>query len=117
MNLNIALISLLLLTLFSCNESKEPVLFNPPLKEKQFIDVLTEIHLVDALSKQKLLEDNRDLKVKFGQYNGVLEKHGVTRAQFDSTFLYYSQKPIELSAVYDSILARYVQIELELEER
>ena len=111
------LIILLITIFFSCKDHTVVELKAPPIKEKDFINLLTDIHLVDALSKQKVIDDNRKLPIKFGQYKGVFEKHGVTKEDFDATMVHFSQKPELFLAMYDSVIANYVRMEVELDKR
>lgn len=107
---------LVVLTLLSCKDHTIVELKSPPITQNDFVELLTDIHLVDALSKQKLIDDNRKLTVKFGQYKSVFQKHGVTKKEFDASMTYFSQKPDLFLAMYDSIIANYVRMEVKFDK-
>ena len=77
---------------------------------------MTDIHLVDALSKQKVIDDNRRLDIKYAQYKSVLAKYQVSKADFDTTLVYYSKHPDEFKEIYNEIINEFKQMEIEVYE-
>lgn len=102
--------------LISCKDELAVSYTPPPLSDSLFVKVLGEIHLVDALSKQKVTADNRMLETKYSQFKGVLEKHDVSQAEFDTTLTYYSKHPEHFKEIYNQIIDSYKQMEIELYE-
>lgn len=100
--------------LSSCKDELAVKYTPPPLSDSLFVEVLSEIHLVDALSKQKVTADNRMLEVKYSQFKGVLKKHNVNQADFDTTLVYFSKHPEEFKEIYNQIIASYKQMEIDL---
>lgn len=105
------------LLLLSCKDHTKLELSDPPINQNDFISVLMDIHLVDAMSKQKLVDDNRQLPIKFGQYKRVFVEHNITKADFDSTMMYYTRQPEVFLALYDTVIARYQDLEAELDNK
>ena len=107
---NIFIIVCALLVFHSCKEEvKEQI---PPgiLPQNKMISVLTDLQLVEAtiqLNSMAISDSSR--KIAEGYYKYVFDKNRITAIQFDSSFRYYSSRPKELSAVYDSVLARLSQ--------
>lgn len=59
-------------------------------------------------------------KVRDGQldpYAGVLQEHGVTRAQFDTTLHYYCAQPAGLEPIVERLIGRLQKLEDELGPR
>ena len=105
---------LFVFTLFiSCKDELKVQATPPPVSDSLLIAIMTEMHLVDALSKQRVIEDNRRLDVKYGQYKYVLEKYGVSHADFDTSLVYFSKHPDLFKGIYDSIIVRFKQMEIE----
>lgn len=85
--------------LYSCTGKSSYIL--PPDKMEK---VLYEYHLAHALGEQNKYEN----RYKSSLYiQSVLDKNGVTLAQFDSSMHWYSRKLPELSTMYQSIAKRF----------
>jgi hypothetical protein len=105
---------LFVFTLFiSCKDELKVQATPPPVSDSLLIEIMTEMHLVDALSKQRVIEDNRKLDIKYGQYKYILEKHGVSHADFDTSLVYFSKHPDLFKEIYDSIIVKFKQMEIE----
>ena len=67
--------------------------------------LLYDLHRTDALlqisGKQYESDEVRDL-----YYAGVLERHGVTQAQFDSSLVWYTAHPQLFDKIYPKVIAR-----------
>lgn len=67
--------------------------------------LLYDLHRTDALlqisSKQYESDEVRDL-----YYGAVLEKHGVTQAQFDSSLVWYTAHPQLFDKIYPKVVLR-----------
>jgi hypothetical protein len=113
------------------------------IPRKKFISVLVDIHLADAIGSEILdaspwsthmvnvfaepsdanvasSGDTSDAKPVMidstSLYLSVFNKHGVTRAQFDSTIKYYSNHPDDFLKIYSEVTARLKIMETELTE-
>lgn len=76
------------------------------LKKEKMIDVLTDIHLMDALLHEENSVRQDKLDKGLYLYPSILEKHQVTRTEVDSSLFYYNQYPKEFIAMYEEIIAR-----------
>ena len=74
--------------------------------------LLYDLHRTDALlqisGKQYESDEVRDL-----YYGAVLEKHGVTQAQFDSSLVWYTAHPNLFNKIYPKVLAELKEEEQE----
>lgn len=72
--------------------------------EDKMVNLLTEIHLADAILSKDVntLDHRKDMALYF--YPSVLEKYGVTRAQMDSSVSYYIRNPKIYLRIYEKVL-------------
>lgn len=74
-----------------------------PLGERRFADLLVDLHTADGI-----LSDARLAPVgeqdKYMYYTGLFDKHGITRAEFDSCVHYYSARPERYERVYEKVI-------------
>lgn len=105
----VLLVSLLLLN--SCK--KETGI----LEKKQFVDVLVDLHIYDAvstdysLSAQFLAIDSTVL------YRSILAHHNTNRAEFDATLDWYAEHPKRFNEVYDEVFGSVERINNDLSEK
>lgn len=94
------LVSILLaLTIFigGCNLRPSNV-----LSRNKMIDVSTDVLLVDAYVQDRYLSDSA---VKL-LYEGVFAQHNITRADYDSSLVWYGMNTEKFSSVYEEIQRR-----------
>lgn len=90
----------IMLSSTSCDKRPEGV-----LTDAQMCDVLADMHKSDAYLKiEKSPADTDSLNRQFMQ--GILRRHGITRAQFDSSLVWYGHHVDRFDAVYDRVLAQ-----------
>ncbi len=101
---NISVIGLIFL-LFACNNKPAGV-----LSQRKMTNILTDLHILEGSLAAKGINYNEfDLKSKY--YNSVLEKYGVTEAQFDSSVVWYTKNPKEYDDIYEKVYTRVVALE------
>ncbi|MCX6225733.1 MAG: DUF4296 domain-containing protein [Bacteroidia bacterium] len=96
-------ILIILLVLNSCGEgrskSKKGI-----LSEEKMVELLVDTHLADAM----LLVDNSRLDEKRNKalfyFPSVLEKHGITKAQMDSSVAWYMRNPAGYARIYEQVI-------------
>lgn len=102
----LSLVSLIAICL-ACTEKQ---VTNTYIVEKnKFAQIVADFHFVDAASKQMIISNNRNIYIKHQQFKGILEKHNISQAKFDSTVTYYSQRPEEYKAIYEKAELLLVQ--------
>ncbi len=100
-SLIVGLLSLALIT--SCNNNKMKVP-DGILDPDELSPLLIDIHLVDGfLHNQKTIRKDKEDSA-FNYYPSILKEHGISRAMFDSTILFYSQYPKEFAKIYEEVL-------------
>ena len=68
-------------------------------------DIMVDLHKTDALLQVAGLQFGHD-DVADIYYAEVLEKHGVTQAQFDSSLVWYTAHPQLFDKIYPKVLAK-----------
>lgn len=109
------LIAIILITMYSCSwvKNKEENI----IEEKQFVDLLIDIHLADAVVSNegyKLINDSVKLDL---YYDYVLKKHNISRNKFKQTVIYYTKKPNEYNKIYEQVLEKLSKQEEEVKTK
>ena len=69
-------------------------------------DILVDYHIAKAMAQQSM-NDNLDRNYRQTLYiEAVLEKHGVTKAQFDSSLVYYYTRADRFEPIYKRVSER-----------
>lgn len=68
-------------------------------------DVLIDLHKTDALIQVSGLQYGHD-EAENIYYAQVLEKHGITQAQFDSSIVWYTAHPLLFDKIYPKVKDR-----------
>ena len=91
------------LTLVSCSNSPHAKPTGA-LHPDTLVSILVDIHLVDAIlhEENNNPEEKRDKALYF--YPSLLEKHQVSRAEIDSSIVYYTRFPKEFSRMYEKVI-------------
>lgn len=89
----------------ACNKSKDST-----LSRKEMTSFLIDLHTLDgALSSKGMgaIDDRNNVYY----YNALLKKHGITKAQFDSTLVYYAKNPKKFERIYTVVLEELTQLD------
>jgi len=97
---------ILLLTLFCCREDPTQLRRKDLIPKKKFIEVLTEMHLMDALSSDYQLHKYFPAGDSVYIYESIFEKYDITQAQFDTTVALYTKRPDLFLEIYNEVLVR-----------
>lgn len=73
------------------------------LSSRQMVDVLTDLHRMDGVIQVKNISRERG-EDELSYYDAVLASHGVTRAQFDSSLVWYTHHPQRFDKLYPRVL-------------
>ena len=86
-------------------QSCKPGVPNDVLKMQKMEDVLYDFHLAQALASQHS-SDSIDYYTRLYQLS-ALSKHGVTKADFDHSMVYYERHTDKLKKMYDHLAERF----------
>jgi hypothetical protein len=104
------------LLLFACSQEKQVVIPNNVLGKEQMAAVLTEIHLLEAsmnlnISNAVTTGAPPDLEATTLE---VFKKKGITKEQYDTSFIFYTRNPQLLSEIYQLVLNNLSQLQAEV---
>ena len=80
------------------------------LSQSTMTDVLVDMHKTDAI----LAENNTaygQYSKKAPYYNYIFKKHGITKAEFDSTLVWYTKNPQKFENMYDDVIKRLTALQ------
>jgi hypothetical protein len=93
-----ALIASLLLVLASCSNRPKGV-----LNQEDMANILTDMHKLDgALVERGIMFSNDSTKMKY--YNFVFAKYSISKANFDSSLVWYTKNPQKFNNIYNKVL-------------
>jgi hypothetical protein len=83
------------------------------LSQDEMVDILLEIHVVDAAI---LVLDSRSKQIeKQEYYNQVFAKYGLTKEQFDKSLEWYSSRPDVMFAIYEEVKIEAAELQRRVE--
>lgn len=103
---NILIILVIGLSIISC--SKKPVKIpEDVLSEAEFIPVLVDVHLAEAMIQFKNMSRNDSTQqLAYGYYSAIYKKYGINAKEFGRSFKFYTSQPELMTSLYDSVIAR-----------
>jgi len=102
MNVNkLIVIFSLMLFIISCDKKSEFV-----IEKDKFVDLLVDIHKIDALLSTKQMNDVNVKVDSASYYNFVYKKHNVSRNEFDSTLKFYTERPEDFAKIYKLVIEK-----------
>lgn len=99
--------------LFSCNqEAKTPEYVIP---SDEMVNIISDIHITDGLLtlnhiRRKLAKDS------INYYDAILNNHGYSRSDFDSSVSFYSRNIDEYDKIYEEVLNRLNKMETNIKQ-
>jgi len=94
---------LIFLILNSCSDKKAAARAGI-LPEGKMTQVLVETHLADAIlyTDESRADEKRDKSLFY--YPSILEKYGITKAQMDSSVVWYMKHPEAYARIYENVV-------------
>ncbi|MDR2908028.1 MAG: DUF4296 domain-containing protein [Bacteroidales bacterium] len=92
------------LTLTNC--SSKPAKPQPFLKEKQMVELLTDMHMAEAMLQQKQSRvSNMDSTRLYANsmYSKLFEEYGLNKTSFEANMAYYTYYSRELEKIYTEV--------------
>jgi hypothetical protein len=83
------------------------------LSQSDMVSFLTDLHKLDGSLEAKGMGNMQDRENLY-YYNALLKKHGITKAQFDSSLVYYTSKPKRFERIYSSVVDNLTAFEKEV---
>jgi DNA-binding transcriptional ArsR family regulator len=89
----------------ACNKPQ-----NDTLSRKEMTTFLIDLHKLDGALVSKGMGSVDDRNNVY-YYNALLKKHGITKAQFDSTLVYYAKNPKKFERVYTDVIEELTEFD------
>ncbi len=106
-------ILLLITTLVACSK-KKPAVPEDVLSMKDLQEILSDIHIAQAASTNAVLSDSSIYNNK--EYiNYILKQHNIKREDFLKSMKFYTENPVLLEEVYDSVITQLSRMQAESE--
>lgn len=93
---------------FACGNRPDGV-----LNQRDMKDFLADLHLLDAVLDEKPLANERE---RAYYYNALLLKHSITKAEFDSSLVYYTKNPKLFERIYSGVVKDLEKFQSEVHE-
>lgn len=111
-NFVVTILSLLLV--YSCVQKNKEYI----IPHDDMISIVTELHIANAMyTLPDIVEEDLSVYDSVQYYNEILKKHGYSREQLDSTFLYYTENLKEFKDLYNNVETRLNDIKKELDPK
>jgi len=99
--------------LVACQSEKEDAV----IAKGQFIEVLTDLIVADAIVGYELGRD-MDLKEEMiGHYQVVFDKHDITKEEFESAFNFYSKDLRSMQKIYGEVAVNVSKIRQDIADK
>lgn len=114
MKKNITLAIILVLTI-SCGQKKATVPASI-IPEERMITILTDYHLAQSLNTNYKVRNEMLKNKPIRLSDSVLKANGVTKAQLDSSLVYYATDLERFEKIYDEVLNRLSKMQAKLQD-
>lgn len=104
---------LLIITLFACTK-KKPSIPENVISLRDLQQVLTEIHLAQSASSIAVMSDS-SIYTNKEYVNYILKQHNIKREDFLISMKFYTENPILLEEIYDSVITQLSRMQSESE--
>lgn len=95
----------LMLVLAACSNRPDGV-----MSQREMRNFLTELHLLEGVLSQNQSGMSDD-RTEVYYYNALFEKHGITKADFDSSLVYYTKQPKRFERIYAGVTRDLEELE------
>lgn len=100
------------ITLTACTHKPDNV-----MSQTEMVNFLTDLHKLDgALALQAFKTDSID-ELKIYYYNALFNKYGITKADFDSSLVWYVDNPKKFTNIYTKVQENLTKFETDVKNR
>lgn len=102
------LLSGVMLLLAACNSRPDGV-----MSKSEMVDFLTDLHKLDGALATNGIGSAQDRENVY-YYNALLKKHEITKANFDSSLVWYSKNPKNFEKIYAQVIENLTEFDKEV---
>ncbi len=112
------ILSAFLMGLFACQDGKQNTAEKPNnlVSPEKMEQMLSELHIVDALINQKNIAADSAKKLSTDYYDLIYRKYAVTANDFNKSFQYYLHNPADMDSIYVKVLENLNMEDLKLKK-
>ena len=102
--------------LFSCASDNDAAIEPAPadvIPIEAFSTIMTDIHLLEAVSNQKMLRDDDPEVMTAEYYEQVFAKHSISRETVEKSYKYWVSRPDDMMVIYDQVINNLTKMEEE----
>ena len=100
-------------TLTACMSKTET--YERKIRRTKLVQILADMHLADAVAEDQCRESRSKIFLQSKQYsNAILKHYEVTQADFDETWNYYTQHPLEMDELYEQVIEEITKRETQI---
>ena len=86
------------------------------IERDTFIQVLTEVHLIESALKQRLFRNDNEKERTLSYYAEFYDRWGIDEERFKNTYTWWYQQPIEMDALLEEVAENLTELERRLTE-
>ncbi len=107
-------IKFLVFTILLAGCSKNEKLPEYVIPNDEFVSIIVDIHLLDGMMNEVNIRREITRHDTINLYSEIFKNHGYTRAQFDSSIIYYTNDINKYDKIYNEVLNKLNRMETEL---
>lgn len=96
--------------MISCNNRPDGI-----VNHQKMVNFLTDLHKLDGALSVKGYADSQN-RENIYYYNALLEEYGITKAEFDSSLVWYTKNPKKFDKIYNEVI-EYLNVEDSLQKQ
>lgn len=81
-----------------------------------FVQVLTEVHLIEGALKQRLFRNDDGQERALSHYAELYDRWGINEERFTTTYTWWYQRPVEMDALLEEVAENLTELERQLTE-
>lgn len=81
------------------------------ISKDSLISVIVDMHLGDAILMEPSFQAKQMVINKPEYYSAILQKHSLTKENFQKSLDYYSQDPEGFEKIYDNVIEKLTQLQ------
>ena len=81
-----------------------------------FVQVLTEVHLIEGALKQRLFRNDDGQERALSHYAELYDRWGIDEERFKTTYTWWYQRPVDMDALLEEVAENLTEMERQLTE-
>lgn len=79
-----------------------------------FVQVLTEVHLIEGALKQRLFRNDDSQERALSHYAELYDRWSIDEERFKTTYTWWYQRPVEMDALLEEVAENLTELERQL---